>query len=121
MGETPGYISATVQLMTGNLTLTGKRLSITSILPTLWTSAMLVATVTPLPTSLTCQGTTQVMEIITVMPTLVTTSGAPSTTSWRGTNTPSPPPSTPAMEVTDTGMAVTELAARLILLMWTPT
>merc|ERR1712215_662770 len=108
MGETPGYISATVQLMTGNLTLTGKLLSITSISPTLWTSAMLVATVTLLPTSLTCQGRTQAMEITTAMPTLVTTSGAQSTTPWRGTSTQSPPPSTPAMEVTDTGMAVTE-------------
>merc|ERR1712215_271997 len=117
MGETPGYISATVQLMTGNLTLTGKLLSITSISPTLWTSAMLVATVTLLPTSLTCQGTTQVMAIITVMPTLVITSGAPSTTPWRGTSTPSPPPSTPATEVADTGIAVTGEAARSMLSM----
>merc|ERR1712179_506972 len=61
---------------------------------------MLVATVTLLPTSSTCQGTTQVTEITTAMPTLVTTSGAPSTTPWRGTSTPSPPPSTLAAAAT---------------------
>merc|ERR1712203_1056994 len=80
-----------------------------------------VATAMLLPTSSTCQGTTQVMAITTAMPTWVTTSGAPSTTPWRGTSTPSPPPSTPAVEVTDTGIAVIEGAARLMLSMLTPT
>merc|ERR1711879_404932 len=53
--------------------------------------------------------------------TLVITSGAPSTTPWRGTSTPSLPPSTPATEVADTGIAVTGEAARSTLSMLTPT
>merc|ERR1711887_305892 len=46
---------------------------------------------------------------------------APSTILWRGTSTPSPPPFTPVVEVTDSGITVTEGAARLMLSMLTPT
>merc|ERR1711964_421846 len=121
MGGTPGCTSATVQWTTGILTPTGKLLSTTSISPTPWTSAMLAVTAMLLPTSSTCQETTLVMGITTVMPTSGTTSGAPSTTPWRATSTPSPPPSTPATGVTETGTAVTEEAARSMLSMLTPT
>merc|ERR1712243_281137 len=66
-------------------------------------------------------GSNPVMGITTAMLTSGTTSGAPSTTPWRATSTPSPPPSTPVTGVTDTGTAVTEEAARSMLSMLTPT
>merc|ERR1719308_524846 len=51
---------------------------------------MLAVTAMPLPTSSTCQETTQGMGTTTAMLTSGTTSGAPSTTPWRATSTPSP-------------------------------
>merc|ERR1711942_351038 len=74
--------------------------------------ATLAATAMLLPTSSTCQGTMQGLEITTVMLTLETTSGAPSTTHTRATSTPWQGLSTPVVEEGATGIIVTGMAAR---------